>query len=89
MSKNEKAFQIQKHIDWEYNIDISMFQNSELRRLATEIQKFLDLGVETEDLDPAEDFLQDEIDALEAEDPADSDFDDVTVTDVEDEDEIL
>ena len=49
--KVKTATEIQGFIDWEFNIDIAAYQNSELRLLAEKLNSFLALDVETEDLD--------------------------------------
>jgi hypothetical protein len=60
MSKIDQATKIQQHIDWEYNIDIAAFQTSELKRLVNDINSFLELDVETEDLDEADNFVEEQ-----------------------------
>ncbi len=90
MSNKQKAAEIQKFLDWEYNIDIASFQTSELRRLALEINRFLELEVDTDDLTPAEDFLQESEDFGEVEsldEDEEGDYDDIDEDDEEFEDE--
>jgi len=57
----KKAQKIQHQIDDDFNIDVAMFQNTDLRRLRDKISEFLETGVETEELKPAGDYTQEEV----------------------------
>lgn len=60
MGDYKKASAIQRKIDDQFGLDISLFQSSEVKRLAEWLKEFLDCGVETDDLEPAEDDLESE-----------------------------
>lgn len=66
--KQKQAQDIQKMLDWEFNVDISEFSNSELSKIVEKLNDFLQLEVSTDDLSPLyydEEDIFDEEDYLE------------------------
>jgi len=63
MSNTKKAQKIVNEVDQELGIALVAYQNSELEFLRDKLEKFLDLGVDTEDLHDAddEDFLDEDL----------------------------
>jgi hypothetical protein len=60
----KKAKWIQVFVDEHYSIDLAMYQTSELVAIKAKIDEFLATKVDTDDLKPAGDYTQDDLNKI-------------------------